>query len=93
MDGFSAWQKSGSFRGCAGTNMAGARAMSHGRSPPLRGISNKGRKTILKGACRRGQNEPASSPSVRLAILRIAAGERVAPACSGRPHDALARSP
>jgi len=52
---------------------------------------NKGQKTILKGACRLGQNGQASSPPVRLVIMRIASGELLALACSSRPHHALAR--
>jgi len=53
---------------------------------------NKGQKMILKGACRLGQNEPASLPPIRLVIMRIASGELLALACSSKPHDALASS-
>ena len=52
---------------------------------------NKGQKTILKGACRLGQNGQAPSPPIRLAIMRIASGELLALACSSKPHHALAR--
>jgi hypothetical protein len=52
---------------------------------------NKGQKTILKGTCRLGQNEQASLPPIRLAIMRIASGELLALACSSKPHHALAR--
>ena len=46
---------------------------------------------ILKGPCRLGQNGQASSPPVRLVIMRIASGELLAMACSSRRHHALAR--
>ncbi len=52
---------------------------------------NKGQKMILKGACRLGQNGQASSPPIRLVIMRIASGELLALACSSKPHYALAR--
>ena len=46
---------------------------------------------IVKGPCRLGGgNEPLSAP-VRLAVMRLASGELLALACSGRPRQALAR--
>ena len=46
---------------------------------------------IIKGSCRLGrQNEQLSAP-VRLVVMRLASGELLALACSGRPHHALAR--
>ena len=46
---------------------------------------------IVKGCCRLGcQNETMSSP-VRLVVMRLASGELLALACSGRPRHALAR--
>ena len=46
---------------------------------------------ILKGGCLLGGgNEPRSAP-VRLAVMRLASGELLALACSGRPRHALAR--
>ena len=49
---------------------------------------------ILKGACRLGQNEQASLPTIRLVIMRIAAGELLALACSSKvlPGDASSNS-
>jgi len=49
-----------------------------------------GEKMIIKGGCRLGrQNETLSAP-VRLVAMRIASGELLALACSGRPGHALA---
>ena len=46
---------------------------------------------IIKGCCRLGcQNETLSAP-VRLVVMRLASGELLALACSGRPRHALAR--
>ncbi|MGH9807284.1 MAG: IS4 family transposase [Terriglobia bacterium] len=46
---------------------------------------------IVKGSCRLGGgNEPRSAP-VRLAVMRLASGELLALACSGRPRHALVR--
>ena len=46
---------------------------------------------IVKGSCRLGGgNEPRSAP-VRLTVMRLASGELLALACSGRPRHALAR--
>ena len=50
-----------------------------------------GDKMIVKGCCRLGcQNETMSSP-VRLVVTRLASGELLALACSGRARHALAR--
>ena len=48
-------------------------------------------KMILKGWCRLGCQNEASSAPVRLVITRLASGELLALACSGNPRRALAR--
>ncbi|MGH8649293.1 MAG: IS4 family transposase, partial [Burkholderiales bacterium] len=50
-----------------------------------------GEKMIVKGGCRLGRDNETSSAPVRLVVRRLAAGELLALACSGRPHHALAR--
>ena len=50
-----------------------------------------GEKMIVKGWCRLGRDNETSSAPVRLVMMRLAAGELLALACSGRPHHALAR--
>jgi hypothetical protein len=46
---------------------------------------------ILKGGCRLGRGNETSSAAVRLVVTRLASGELLALACSGRPRHALAR--
>ena len=46
---------------------------------------------IVKGGCRLGRHDETLSASVQLVIARLASGELLALACSGRPRHALAR--
>ena len=46
---------------------------------------------IVKGGCRLGRDNELLSAPVRLAVMRLASGELLALACSGRPRHALAR--
>ena len=50
-----------------------------------------GERMIVKGGCRLGRHDATSSAPVRLVVMRLASGELLALACSGRPHHALAR--
>lgn len=50
-----------------------------------------GGKMILQGLCRLGRDGGSEAPAVRLAILRLASGELLAPACSSAPRHAFAR--
>ena len=50
-----------------------------------------GEKMIVKGSCRLGRANETLSASVRLVITRLASGELLALACSGRARHALAR--
>ena len=50
-----------------------------------------GDKMIVKGLCRLGRQDETLSSPVRLAITRLASGELLALACSGRARHALAR--
>ena len=50
-----------------------------------------GDKMILKGSCWLGRDNNTLSASVRLVIMRLASGELLALACSGRARHALAR--
>ena len=50
-----------------------------------------GDKMIVKGGCRLGRGNASSCAPVRLVLMRLASGELLALACSGRPHHALAR--
>jgi Transposase DDE domain len=50
-----------------------------------------GEKVIVKGSCRLGRANETLSASVRLVITRLASGELLALACSGRARHALAR--
>jgi Transposase DDE domain len=50
-----------------------------------------GDKMIVKGNCRLGRANESLSASVRLVITRLASGELLALACSGRARHALAR--
>lgn len=50
-----------------------------------------GDKMIVKGDCRLGRANETLSASVRLVIMRLASGELLALACSGRARHALAR--
>ncbi|MDQ6702846.1 MAG: transposase [Pseudomonadota bacterium] len=45
---------------------------------------------IVKLWCRLGQNADDRSPLVRLIVRRLPTGELLAPACSSKPHRALA---
>ena len=64
----------------------------HGYAPmAIAGIARPlrpGEKTALKGWCRLGAADEA--PLVRIVVLRLATGEVLALACSGRPKPALA---
>ena len=46
---------------------------------------------IVKGGCRLGRHDETLSSPVRLVVTRLASGELLALACSGRPRHALAR--
>jgi len=46
---------------------------------------------IIKGCCRLGRGNETRSAPVRLVVMRLASGELLALACSGRPRHALAR--
>lgn len=48
-------------------------------------------KMIVKGGCRLGRGNETSSAPVRLVVMRLASGELLALACSGRARHALAR--
>ena len=50
-----------------------------------------GEKMIVKGSCQLGRANETLSASVRLVITRLASGELLALACSGRARHALAR--
>jgi len=50
-----------------------------------------GDKMIVKGGCRLGRGNETSSAPVRLVVMRLASGELLALACSGRARHALAR--
>ena len=50
-----------------------------------------GEKMIVKGLCRLGRADETLSSPVRLVVTRLASGELLALACSGRPRHALAR--
>ena len=50
-----------------------------------------GDKMVIKGLCRLGRADEASSEPVRLVVMRLASGELLALACSGSPRHALAR--
>jgi hypothetical protein len=50
-----------------------------------------GERMIVKGGCRLGRHDETLSSPVRLVVTRLASGELLALACSGRPRHALAR--
>ncbi len=50
-----------------------------------------GERMIIKGCCRLGRHDQTLSSPVRLVVTRIASGELLALACSGRARHALAR--
>ena len=50
-----------------------------------------GKRMILKGRCRLGQDEAADTPGLSIVILRLATGELLAIATSASPRHALAR--
>jgi hypothetical protein len=50
-----------------------------------------GERRIVKGGCSLGRNNETASAPVRIVVMRLASGELLALACSGRPHHALAR--
>ena len=50
-----------------------------------------GERMIVKGGCRLGRHDETLSSPVRLVVTRLASGELLALACSGRARHALAR--
>ena len=50
-----------------------------------------GERMIVKGGCRLGRRDETLSSAVRLVVTRLASGELLALACSGRARHALAR--
>ena len=50
-----------------------------------------GEKMIVKGCCRLGRDDEILSAPVRLVVTRLASGELLALACSGRARHALVR--
>jgi hypothetical protein len=59
--------------------------------PPAPWHLRIGERMIVKGGCRLGRHHETLSSPVRLVVTRLASGELLALACSGRARHALAR--